>query len=182
MKPEGVKTNKQKPKNKNKKQNKTKNTSGGRGGNQVWLSKENTPQVVSTLPPLILDDLSSWKICPHADESVIFHLKIRQTSFLLSLFSSAQNILFWWNRAADQQTADQIISLALVRSWQNQQKLCSATEASSQIKVNLQIHLLSTDTIYVFPFCLASSCATNFIWRILVVMKHCYNLGWAKHV
>lgn len=106
-----------------------------------------------------------------------------QTNVLSSLtFSNAQNILFWWIRAADQQSADQIVSLALVRSWQNQQKLCSATETSSQIKVNLQIHVLSTDTIYVFPFCLASTCATNFIWRILVVMKHCYNLGWAKHV
>lgn len=169
MKPEG-----EKKKNNNKPL--------GRGGDQVWLPKENTPQVVSTVSPLVLDDLSSWKICPYADESVIFHLKIRQTSFLLSLFSNAQNILFWWIRAADQQSADQIVSLALVRSWQNQQKLCSATETSSQIKVNLQIHVLSTDTIYVFPFCLASTCATNFIWRILVVMKHCYNLGWAKHV
>lgn len=65
MKPEGVR----------------KKPSGGRGGNQVWLPKENTPKVVSTASLLILDNLSSWKISPHADESVIFYLKIRKRSF-----------------------------------------------------------------------------------------------------
>lgn len=78
MKPEGVK----------------KKNSGGMGGNQDCLPKENTPQVVSTVSPLILDDLSSWKISPHADESVIFHLKIRQTFFLLPLFAMHKTFYF----------------------------------------------------------------------------------------
>lgn len=91
MKPEGVKTNK---KTKTKNRTKQKNTSGGRGRNQVWLPKENTPQVVSTMPPLILDDLSSWMICPHADESVIFHLEIKQTSLFLPLFAMHKTFYF----------------------------------------------------------------------------------------
>lgn len=78
MKPEGVR----------------KKPSGGRGGNQVWLPKENTPKVVSTASLLILDNLSSWKISPHADESVIFYLKIRQTFFLLPLFAMHKTFCF----------------------------------------------------------------------------------------